>query len=329
MNDRPDTTSPSPLLAAALSCLCPGLGQLACGRRVRGAAFLGGSLLFAPCVLAVSWVFPLTRASLVVLIVAAGSYALVSLAAVLDALRLGGRATPGGSPPLRLGLAALGVVAGLAYPAVAVDLLRDGVLRAYHVPTASMAPAVLPGDRLLADVRPVSAASLRRGDLVVFSRPGDPSTTLVKRVVGLPGEDVRLRDGVLRIDGRLLTRGYASPTPTGALGPHVPLAADTERVWECDGDAAWPVLAAPSKRPATTARWTLRDDEVLLLGDHRDNAVDSRQFGPVPLDAIAGVVRYLFWGDDLEARFGPVPTVRDTARWPAGLVEEARRARER
>lgn len=95
----------------------------------------------------------------------------------------------------------------------------------------------------------------RRGDIVVFRRPGDPSREYVKRVIGLPEETVLVRSGAVSINGRRLTEPYAVGATDGDLGP----------------------LA-------------LGRDTYFVLGDNRMESEDSRHFGAIPLRDITGKI---------------------------------------
>jgi signal peptidase I len=118
----------------------------------------------------------------------------------------------------------------------------------------SMRPTLAPGQRIAVAplVRPP-----RRGDLVVLRNPRD--LELVKRVVGLPGERVRLGAGGLEIDGQAVPEPY---------------------------------LAAPG---AGELELRLGPGEYLVLGDHRAASTDGRDFGPVGADALVGRVRFAYW----------------------------------
>ena len=120
----------------------------------------------------------------------------------------------------------------------------------------SMRPTLEPGQRIAVSplVRPP-----RRGDLVVLARKGD--LEVVKRVVGLPGERVRLGAGRLEVDGRAVPEPYLVPG-----GP-----------WSGDLDLQ------------------LGPAEYLVLGDHRAASTDGRDFGPVGADALVGLVRFAYW----------------------------------
>jgi signal peptidase I len=149
--------------------------------------------------------------------------------------------------------------AGLAVLAVAglVVAARRARLEPLLVQGDSMRPTLDPGQRIA--VGPLRG-TLRRGELVLLRRP---EREMVKRVVGLPGEHVRLVGGRLEVDGRQLAEPYAVGGPV--LGGVVEL------------------------------DLTLGDNELVVLGDSRRHSTDSRSFGPVRLDEVVGVVRFAYW----------------------------------
>jgi signal peptidase I len=158
-------------------------------------------------------------------------------------------------PPMRrttalgAGALALGalVAAGLA--------ARRARLEPMLVKGGSMRPTLGPGQRIA--VAPLLRPP-RRGDLVVVRRPRN--LEVVKRVVGLPGEQVRLRAGRLEIDGRPVPEPYL---PGGSGAGELDL--------------------------------RLGPAQYLVLGDHRAASTDGRDFGPVGADALVGRVRFAYW----------------------------------
>jgi signal peptidase I len=148
------------------------------------------------------------------------------------------------------GLALLGL-AGLVVAA------RRARLEPVLVRGDSMRPALPAGQRIA--VGPVRGTP-RRGEVVLVRRAG---RELVKRVVGLPGEHVRLVGGRLEVDGRLVPEPWA------------------------DGDLAPPGLVELDLR--------LGEGELAVLGDSRGRSTDSRVFGPVRTGELAGIARFTYW----------------------------------
>jgi signal peptidase I len=142
---------------------------------------------------------------------------------------------------------------GVGAFAAAVVTVRLAVLTPYTVPTASMSPAVGAGDTVLVDRVTPRLAGWHRGDVVALEDPaGEP---VLKRIVGLPGETVALEDAVLVVDGRPVAEPWADNT-------------------HLDG-VYTPAVRVPA-------------DAYFLLGDNRGDSVDSREWGPVPGDALTG-----------------------------------------
>ncbi len=135
--------------------------------------------------------------------------------------------------------------------------------RLYAVRGDSMKPSFRHGDHLLVSRLAYRVESHRRGEVVIVCDPRRPSSTFLKRIVGLPGEVVRIQDGLLLIDGDHLAEPYLGGLP-----------------------------ASPGTDEAT---WTLARDQYLVLGDNRAHSTDSRHFGPVDRGLIIGGAWFRFW----------------------------------
>ena len=180
------------------------------------------------------------------------------------------------------GLAALGglVVHGL----VGLVFVRIFWLEPYRVPAASMVPALMVGEYFLVDKRVDDVA---RGDVVIFEFPQDRRLDYVKRVIGLPGEQIELRDGVVYIDGSPLER-----TLVDEIGWHDDrcTAHRADRLEERAGDKSWKVLQSKTM-PSYLGDYgpqQIPADHYFMLGDNRDNSADSRIWGTVPADHLVG-----------------------------------------
>jgi signal peptidase I len=162
----------------------------------------------------------------------------------------------------------------------------------FRIPSASMEPTLLVGDFLLVNkqVGPETlphifppTSVIHRGDLIVFHYPVDASMHLVKRVVGLPGDHVRLRDGHTYIDGRAIAEPYAVFRPSAPDSYRD----DFPRMVSADPgvDARW---WAEMRSLVSNGELTVPADSYFVLGDNRNDSEDSRYWGFVPREAIVG-----------------------------------------
>lgn len=170
-------------------------------------------------------------------------------------------------------------------------VFRSAIADWNSVPTGSMKPTIIEGDRIVVnklayDVKlPFSDITLwrvgepQRGDIIVFDSVA-ADTRLVKRVIGLPGDTVAMQDNRLLINGQPLA--YAAQQ---RIGEHYQLV-------EQLGSLQHPVWWAPEGSKASSfASVTVPLDQYLVLGDNRDNSVDSRYYGFVPRTEIVGRTR--------------------------------------
>ena len=189
--------------------------------------------------------------------------------------------------------------------------IRTFVVQAFKIPTGSMETNLLIGDHLLVN-KQVYAPSLggledaivarkpvERGHVVVFKFPEEPSRDFIKRVIGLPGETVEIRDKVVHIDGEPLREDYARfKYPTRSRDdPEYGLRGEAIR-------DNWGPRVVP-------------EGQLLVLGDNRDNSRDSRFWGFLPVDQLKGRALMVYWSYEASReeyqRTGVVAWVRDTA----------------
>jgi signal peptidase I len=158
----------------------------------------------------------------------------------------------------------------------ALGLLVPGlVFEHFWVPTPSMAATLTPGDHVLVDRLAYRVKAPRRGDVIVFHPPGQQAV-FIKRVIGVPGDVISLRDGVVYVNGHRLIEPYVREA-AGALARTEP--------WPSDDPASWSLIK-PYRVPA---------GKYFVMGDNRTESDDSRDWGPVARRAILGEAVVTFW----------------------------------
>jgi signal peptidase I len=283
----------NPFLAAVLSILLPGLGQLYGGRLRRSVAIIVLALFLNVGGQAIVATQAQSNAGLYASVILLTTAFCLWVFAIVDAVVVARRTD-------RVALAAYNrwyVYAGVFAASVGIVSLPDFLpipsLRSYSVPSGSMQPTLLVGDLFEAATQVFDGRPPSRGDLVVFKRPGGKED-YVKRIVALPGDRVQMRDGVLYLNDAPVLRErlgdyrsvanemalieYRETLPGGRIYQIVEIA-DNEQL-----DNTEPVVV-----PAGS---------VFVLGDNRDRSTDSRVFGPVPFDLLRDKPFLIYWSRD-------------------------------
>lgn len=198
---------------------------------------------------------------------------------------------------------------------VIVGPFRSAVADWNDVPTGSMEPTILPGDRILVDKLayglrlPFTHEWLARwgdpkpGDVVILFSPED-GTRLVKRIVAGPGDTVALQNNTLLING--IASGY-SPLSGAELAELDPVIRGRAVVSEENLAGHEHAVMAMPGLPAMRTFGPVRvpEGEFFVMGDNRDNSADSRYFGFVPRGEIVGRARAVVLSVDPERSFRP------------------------
>ena len=161
---------------------------------------------------------------------------------------------------------------------------RSSLASTYVVPTESMVPTILPGDRLFAnqaayhlrvpfsDKKLTTRGTPKRGEIAIFPDPEGKKIMLIKRVIAVGGDTIAIRDGEVILNGKALKRKVREPSKRDGI----------IRYWEHLGSLTYRVRFDPSYASARNMR-TIRipKDHFFVMGDNRDYSGDSRYFGPV------------------------------------------------
>jgi len=194
-----------------------------------------------------------------------------------------------------VGLSLFIVLAGVAIAGVVYRLF---FVRLVRVPQGAMMNTILLGDcltvhRLFGDVK--------RGSVVVFEYPGD-SDRYIARVVGLPGETIQIRGRSVYINGSELPERRVQTKPedfSDAFDKLEEISSDGDGPYEVffTSDPEDPTAQQPpdEMKFATSSPLSIREGQYFLLGDNRDNSVDSRYRGTVPRELIWGTAFVIYW----------------------------------
>jgi signal peptidase I len=174
------------------------------------------------------------------------------------------------------------VVETLVLTLVIFLVIQNFVAQPYQVQQMSMENTLQPGEYVLVDKLTPRFDDYSRGDVIVFKPPvgydqgGD--TPFIKRVIGLPGDRVSIRDGGVYVNGVLLDEPYTYPGT---------------------------VPNQPTEAPPDRTDWTVAPGELFVLGDHREQSSDSRVFGTIQRDSVVGRAWLRYWPFNV---FGILPT---------------------
>ncbi len=298
----PNALARSPLIAVILSLSATGLGQIYCGRIVRGLVMFLGSLLFAPATV-VAALLPPATVVLVGLILALLTVLGVYVFAVVDAFRLARRGrdlfqSMDYNHPL---VYALFILVGLTYSAGALYFIRSSVFEAFAIPSANEVPTLLPGDRFLVNKTTYQRRFVRRGDEVVFRVRSEPGLNWVRRVIAKPGDTVEVKDNEVFVNGQQLPR---EPAPRASLGAAAQVVKG-ELFEETNAGRRYRILLATDTKPLPDySKAKVPDGMCFVLGDNRNNSRDSRTIGFVALGDVLGDVQYRYWPVATWTRFG-------------------------
>jgi len=210
-------------------------------------------------------------------------------------------------------------------------VIRTFAFEPFNIPSGSMIPSLLVGDYLFVSKYSygysrhslpfslplipgrVFSSEPQRGDVAVFKLPKDNETDYIKRIVGLPGDRIQMREGRLYINDQLVDRRALAPYPTrGRLGsiiqsPHyvetLPNRVE-HRLLEKGGDQF---------EYDNTGVFTVPEGHIFGMGDNRDDSLDSRSLrdvGYIPMENLVGRAEFIFFSYDPDGNSWPI-----TIRW--------------
>lgn len=305
MSTPPEPKKRRAWLAALLSLLLPGVGQLY-NRQVRLALIL--MILALLLSMPARWLIAAVPPEAVVPVAATailGGLALGLFAIVQAAI--GAR---------RAGVVSLawfnrwfvyaGLIALITIWGYVAQLLPISSITSYSTPSGSNIPTLLVGDRIEARTLAFSGRSPERGELAILRTPNEPDVDFVKRIIGLPGDRIQLREGRLYLNDALVERVQVPDEEAATLVDE----SSGLRVYRESLTSGIAYLVAEVGDDGgldNTEEFLVPADHVFVLGDNRDRSLDSRnKMGFIPIALLRDKPLFIFWSSDF-ARIGKVP----------------------
>jgi len=292
------TKARRPLVALFAGLLLPGLGQVYNGEPARGAALLFSVAMLLPSAAWLALHGPRSLLSLVIVVGVLASLA-IYIYSIKAAYRTAAKLRDGFVPgPWNRGTVyfVLFVFGHLFVLSPLAGYAKGHLIETFKVPSASMLPTIMPGDRFFADKRVghPGGVKLRRGAIAVFLYPNDRTTLFVKRIIGLPGDRVELDGTSVKVNGREIRgeelRDLGDAALNRLLDDHQAFRESSDQggytvLWRKDGKREQLSLMVPN-------------GQVFVLGDNRDTSHDSRHFGTLPIADVTAVARQVWYSAD-------------------------------
>jgi signal peptidase I len=266
----------NPWLAGIFTVLAVGLGHIYSGQAKKGIFlyFIGQGVLLA-AFLPLIYFSPTTINILIVFFV---SFAFI-IYCVVNAVKLSKRHKYGYKLKrynkwyVYFGCWILATV--IIQPCLSI-IIKANIIQAYKIPAGSLKPTLLIGDHILARKAYAVKQGIKRGDMVIFPYPDDPSKDYIKRIVALGGETLEIMDKKVLINGEILNEPYVIYTDQK-------------------------ILQNKFGHRDNLGPLTVPDDSVFVLGDNRDESNDSRFWGFLKRATIKGKAYSIYWSWDRES----------------------------
>lgn len=294
-----------PWVALMLSFLASGVGHIYCGRFAKGLVlYLTRLLLPLLCVIA-AFVRPSNAVFFGLILLPAVATLFIFFYSAIDAFVTAKQATPDFELK-RYNKARLYwiLVAGQLVFLIALTWVgRKCVFEGFYIPTRSMCPNILAGDRILVSKRTVRDGYPKRGDVVVFrTSPPLPQRNWVQRVIGVAGDQIVITGHDINVNGQKLER---ERSPTANISQQQ-RQVEGDIYDESHSGRRYRVLLANDTGESVVdeTRITVPDACIFVMGDNRDGSRDSRHIGSIHIDDVIGNVDYIYFPAESWSRIG-------------------------
>lgn len=301
-----EKTSPRfPWVALVLSFLASGVGHIYCGRISKGFVLYSTRFLLPLLCVIASFVRPSNGVFFGFIMLPAAATLLIYFYSAINAFAIAKRSAPDYELK-RYNKARLYwiLVAGqLAFLIALIWVGREHVYEGFHIPTRSMCPNILAGDRILANKRALRETPPHRGDVVVFrtSAP-QPPRKWVQRVIGVAGDQIVIKGHDIEVNGQKLEHERAPADENAQQQRQV----EGEVFYESHAGRRYRVLLADDadKSNIDEINITVPHASIFVLGDNRDLSRDSRHIGSIQNADVLGRVDYIYYPAETWSRIG-------------------------
>lgn len=169
--------------------------------------------------------------------------------------------------------------------------IRENVIRAYKIPAGSMKPTLMIGDHLLCDLTYYQTNNPARGDIIIFKYPQDERIDFVKRIIGIPGDTIQIKNDDVYVNNEKLELKYIEKYKDNRM--------EADRYQESLGNISYRILD-DFKKHEYFGPIVVPEDEYFVMGDNRDNSHDSRYWGTVKRHKIQGKAIFIYFSWDKE-----------------------------
>ena len=295
-----------PWVALALSFLSVGVGHIYNGRIAKGLPLYFVWLLIPICISIAMFLPPSTASLTFLMILPVVVVAAVYLYAAIDAWRTAAQIDSDYTlrDYNRASIYWLLIVAQFIFSIGLTTSVSCFMFEAFLVPTRSMNPTILDGDRVLARKMFPKDRFPQRGELVAYQNPtSSGGSTFLGRVVAVAGDEVKIDGERVSINGKELDSDRVPDESLKIFGDRVKGRVD----YEVNSGRRYLVNFDDSKKKnpdKDVFEITVPERQVFILGDNRNRSRDSRHFGTIHSGDIVGYVEYIFWPSESWSRFG-------------------------
>ncbi|MGD0078022.1 MAG: signal peptidase I [Sedimentisphaerales bacterium] len=301
-----------PIVAAILSLIVPGVGQIYCGRIIRGLVFIFFYVIFVPVTTTIV-LENLSQINMVIIGIASLASLVIWLAAIIDSCRIAKRNNPDYELKEynRWYVYVIFLLIAMTANGRINQNIKSDLIEKFKTPTLSMFPTIEYHDCFLANKKAYKKDEPKRGDIIIFVSPENRNEMWVKRVVAVAGDTVEIKGNQLFINGEKLEREDLGRTTYIDIDPNKKeVKVEGELLTEKNDQAEYTIFLEDTydsksfpNRYTNFPETKIPKNHCFVLGDNRNLSGDSRHFGPVPLATVKGRAEYIYWPPRNWSRF--------------------------